>query len=99
MKRAALLKQLSEWPKFPEMRRIREDEEKFGGKSSGENKERQKETGFLRIRMLELNRHFGIREGGGINTERESDSGFTIKELRMGLQQLGNAHAAAAENI
>ncbi|GMN35525.1 hypothetical protein TIFTF001_005356 [Ficus carica] len=113
VKRIGLLfpKKRSELLKFPEKRRIREEkeeeeEEKFGGKNSGENKERKKETGFLGIRMLELNRHLGIGEGGrggdGVessSTERESDSGIRIKELPMGLQQLGNANAAGAENI
>lgn len=107
VKRIGLLfpKKRSELLKFPEKRRIREEEEeeeeeKFGGKNSGENKERKKETGFLGIRMLELNRHLGIGDGvESSSTERESDSGIRIKELPMGLQQLGNANAAGAENI
>ena len=72
----------------PEAGWIREDRD--AGEKWGKSKERQKETGFLGIRMLELNRHLDRRERGGDGGGGRwmvSDTG--IRKAVMGLQ-LGN---------
>lgn len=85
--------------RFPERRGIQEES---GGveENSGEKRDRQNETGFFGIRMVELNRHFGSGgEKGEESGSRSDATAFGVSLIQLGHEQRLQEEVAGSENI